>query len=321
MQENIGIIGLGTVGLALYNQVKELSDFNIKKVAIKNTEKKRAIPPSLLTEDAFEIIDDPQIGIILEAIDDEVAGSAFARQTLKRGKVYISASKKMIANSLEELKKLERFYGGKIFYEASVGGAVPVLRTIKQHLGNEPIEKIRGIVNGSCNYILSSMEQKNQEFNVALEIAQDLGFAESDPSLDIDGWDSYYKSLILADTAFGDELNLTKVDWTGIRSITLKDVQEAKEANQKIKLIAEITQNEDGLSLTIAPEYIDAHDPLYNIDWETNAIAIYGKYSGVLTLQGPGAGGNPTAAAMVGDLFNAKEFRASQEIRLNASIH
>ena len=312
MQRIVGVIGLGTVGQALLKHVSKLPEFRVKKVAVLTPTKQRSIEPSLITHRALDIIRDPEIGIVLEAIDDEQAAFEFATETLDQGKVYISASKKMIANRLQSLMQSEAVYGGKLYYEAAVGGAIPVLRTINDHFASEPILRIRGIVNGSCNYILTQMINERIDLATALEEAQALGYAESDPTLDIDGWDSYYKSIILAFSAFREYPDVKTIRWSGIRNITLAEVKAAQSKGKKIKLLVDITQHGGRTSIDIGPRLVKPSDVLFGIDGVLNGIVIEGAHSGSILLQGPGAGGNPTASAMVGDLQHAHRWRSGQ---------
>lgn len=321
MQTIVGIIGLGTVGKALYNQLLGLPNVTVKQIAIRDTKKPRNVAPKLLTSDAFEIIEDPTVSVIIEAIDDATAAAAYAKRTLKLGKTYITANKKMVAENYDELALLELTFGGTLLVEATVGGAIPVIRTIKEHLAGEPILSIRGIVNGSCNYILTSMEKEGKSFQEALKVAQKLGFAESDPTLDIDAWDSYFKAQILAKKTFGVNAKLQKVSWKGIREVTLEDIKLATDDEQRIRLVAEIKFVENSYTISVAPTFVANDDALYNIEWESNAIAIEGKYSGTLLLKGAGAGGNPTAAAMVGDLKKAIQDNIWKRESQIAGIH
>lgn len=306
MKQKIGIIGHGTVGSALYRQIEKLPEFEVIKIAVKNPEKHRSLKGNLLAESGLKIIDHPDIHIILEAIDNSADALEYALRTLKQGKTYISASKKMLAENLSTLLRAEREYGGHLLYEAAVGGAIPVLRAIREHLTAEPINRIRGIINGSCNYILTKMSEEGIEFDTALKQAQELGYAESDPASDIDGFDTYYKSVLLAAASFGELPEFSRLKMEGIRSVSLPDVKRATKQNEKVKLIADIQRIDDRFTIDIRPTLIDKSDPLFHIDNELNGIVIYGEHTGPLLFQGPGAGGNPTASAMVGDLLNAR---------------
>lgn len=305
MKQSVAIIGHGTVGKALYKQITGLPDFEVVGVAVKHPSRHRALRQDLITSDAFSLIGRADVGIVLEAIDDADASLRFALATLEAGKVYISASKKMIANNITQLHHAEREFGGRLLYEAAVGGAIPILRTIREHLSGEPVSRIRGIVNGSCNYILTRMAVGKVSFEGALAEAQQKGFAETDPSSDIDAVDSYYKALILAHTAFGDKPDFARIKYEGIRRVRLEDVEAALKAGEKIKLVAEVRREGQRFVIDIRPTHVDKTDPLYHTDWENNAIVVEGTHSGPLLFQGAGAGGNPTASAMVGDLRNA----------------
>ncbi len=306
MKQKIGIIGHGTVGAALYQQINKLPEYEVIKVAVKHPQKHKNLTGGLLAKSAWEIIDHPDIHIVLEAIDNSEDALEYALKTLKQGKTFISASKKMLSENLSTLLRVEREFGGHLLYEAAVGGAIPVLRAIREHLTAEPISRIRGIINGSCNYILTKMSEEGIEFDTALEQAQELGYAESDPASDIDGYDTYYKAVLLAAASFGELPEFSRLKMEGIRNVSLPDVKRALRQQEKVKLIADIQRIGDRFTIDIRPTLIDKTDPLFHIDNELNGIVIYGEHTGPLLFQGPGAGGNPTASAMVGDLLNAR---------------
>jgi homoserine dehydrogenase len=321
MKQRIAIIGHGTVGKALYAQLQNLPNIEVVKVAVKHPAKHRELSRNILTDDVNSILDRVDIQVILEAIDDTDAAFAYAKKTLSEGKTYITASKKMVAASISALHEMEARFGGRLLYEAAVGGAIPVLRTLREHLAGEEIIRIRGIVNGTCNYILTRMGEDDLPFAKALAEAQQRGFAESDPTSDIDGWDSYYKSIILARAAFGDKPEISKVKWHGIREVGLADVHAAAKVNEKIKLVADIKHTNQRVSIDIRPTLLGSADPLYHIDRELNGIIIEGRYAGQLLLQGSGAGGNATASAMVGDLYNAPKAPQSIVRKLLLSVN
>jgi homoserine dehydrogenase len=305
MNQIVGIIGRGTVGRALHEQINELSGYEVHKIAVRNKHLHRDLDPNLLAANAEEIVETSDAPIVLEAIDNTEDALKYAVGSLKRGKTYISASKKMIAENLGKLQYYEREYGGKLLYEAAVAGAIPVLRTLREHLRGERVSRVRGILNGSCNYILTRMATEELSFDEALEEAQILGFAESDPSSDVDGFDTYYKATILAYTLFGGTPDFKRVKMEGIRGVSLTDIKKAARDGEKIKLIADIQRIDDAFNIDIRPVLVNPSDPLYGIDRELNGVEIQGSRTGSLLLQGPGAGGDPTASAMVGDLLNA----------------
>ena len=309
----IGLIGMGTVGTAFYQQIESRDDIQISKVALKSKNKNRIIPNELITYDSKKVINDPDIQVIVELIDDSKSALEMARDTLLRGKTYITANKKMLANHIEELKQLELNFGGKLLYEASVGGAIPVMRVLKEVYKSEPIHRIEGIINGSTNYILTQMDKNDLPFSEALIKAQEEGFAESDPTLDIDGYDAAYKAVILAYNAMGVYVKPETVERVGISNISKDDIRITRKKNERIKLVATIERTKDNVSVNVKPRKLSNEDDLYHIENELNAISIEGQYSGSSTLKGLGAGGHPTASAVVADLnYALKELKHYQ---------
>lgn len=318
--ERIGLIGYGTVGKALHSQIQKLSNFSIEKIAIKHPEKHLNLDTQLLTKNAMAVIEDDKVSIILEAIDDSEAAQHFAIATLKRGKTYITASKKMVAGNLDLLLHTEQKYGGTLLFEAAVGGAIPIIRTIREHLSVEPISKVRGILNGSTNYILTQMAKSNISFEKALEDAQKLGYAESNPASDIDGTDSFYKSILIAGAVFGGNPIRRRVVIEGIRQVSLEGIEQVKGEGKKIKLVTSIMRQGDKFDIDSRPVILDPSDPLYPVDGVLNAVEICGEHTGSLILQGSGAGGAATASAMVGDLVNVQNEYAKKVRKLIFSL-
>jgi homoserine dehydrogenase len=226
----------------------------------------------------------------------------------------------MVADNLAALQRAEERGGGKLFYEAAVGGAIPIIRTLHEHFRAEPVNSVRGILNGSCNYILSRMYEEEIEFEKALLEAQKKGFAETDPTTDIEGFDTLHKSILIAYTLNGSRPEFTRLKVEGIRSVTLHDIKEAKKNGQKIKLIATINEVDRKYSVDIRPTLVEMEDDLYFVDKEMNGAVISGKYSGKILLKGAGAGGNPTASAMIGDLLNVRNRDARLIERLLKAI-
>jgi len=303
----IGLIGLGTVGLAFYHQLLERSDVDIVKAIVRRKGIERQIPGQLISHDITDVIENEEIPVVVEVIDDADAAYEYAKAVLKKGKVLISANKKMLAHHLKELKELELIYGGKLLYEASVGGAIPVLRVLKEVYKSEPVQRIEGIINGSTNYILTKMAEVGVPFSEALKDAQAKGFAESDPTLDVDGYDAAYKAVLLAYNAMGIHVDPNDVERVGISNISIDDIWAAKVQNQRIKLIATIEREGDHVFVSVKPRCLNPSDDLYHVDNELNAITIEGQYSGGNTLKGKGAGGHPTASAVVADLNHSLE--------------
>lgn len=309
MPINIAIIGFGTVGSALYRQLSQLPDYHVKHILVKDDTKRRLLSDYLtttITTDTRRVLHDPAVAIVLEAIDDAEAAASYAEQVLTQGKVYISANKKMLASEVEALHRLAVRREGKLYYEAAVAGAIPVLRVVREHLSAEPLLRIRGVLNGSCNYILTRMEQGGLSYGQALREAQHKGFAESDPRLDVDGWDASYKAMLLAYEAFGYLPREQEVRRSGIAHLTREDVDQAAALGTKLKLVATISTRRGVPTVEVGVEAITPQDPLYGVDRELNAVQLSCKNAGELLLQGAGAGGAATASAMVGDLQSAK---------------
>lgn len=305
MKQKLGIIGRGVVGRALIDQVEHQSSFEIAGVAVKSQKKHRDLPKKWRVEDPFELIDSDEIAVILEAINNTEDSLTYAVNALERGKTYITASKKMVAENLSTLQRAEEKGGGKLFYEAAVGGAIPIIRTLKEHFRGESVTEVRGILNGSCNYILSRMQEEELDFEIALKEAQQKGFAETDPTTDVEGHDTMHKAILIAFTLNGSKPDFNRIKVEGIRSVTLSDIREAKKQKQKVKLIASIKEESGKYSIDIRPTLVSEGDDLYSVDREMNAAVVNGMYSGSILLKGAGAGGNPTASAMLGDLLNA----------------
>jgi len=305
MKQKVGVIGRGVVGRALIDQVDKLPGFSIHGVAVKTESKHLDLPENYRVKNPFELIDSDDVNLILEAINNSEDSLAYAINALENGKTYITASKKMVAENLGLLQQAEEKGGGKLFYEAAVGGAIPIIRTLKEHFKGEPVRDVRGILNGSCNYILSRMYEAKLDFEVALKEAQDMGFAETDPSTDIDGLDTMHKAILIAFTLNGSKPDFSRIKVEGIRQVTLKDIADAKKHKQKIKLIASVNGENGKFSIDVRPTLVSETDDLYTIDREMNGAVIQGIHAGSISLKGAGAGGDPTASAMVGDLLNA----------------
>jgi len=310
MKQKVGIIGRGVVGKALIAQLSKLNGFEIAGVAVKNQSKHKDLPKKWRVENPEKLITDEGIGIIIEAINNSKDSFAYAQQTLESGKVYISASKKMVADHLAALQRAEEKGGGKLLFEAAVGGGIPIIRTLTEHFRAEPIHQVRGILNGSCNYILTRMREDDLSFEFALKEAKQKGFAETDPTTDVEGFDTMHKSILIAYTLNRTTPEFIRIKVEGIRSVTVQDIREAKKRNEKIKLIATIQEVKGKYSIDIRPTIIDSDDELFAVDYELNAIEIQGAYSGPILLKGAGAGGHPTASAIIGDLLNFQNQRS-----------
>ena len=274
---------------------------------VRDKNKDYGVDKAILTEDYKEILSDENIKIVVEVIGRESPATDYMIKAMKEKKHVVSANKLAIAKSKGSLEEEAKKNDVKFMYEASVAGTIPVIRVINDSLVANNITKISGIINGTTNYILSKMTNENQSFEEALKKAQELGFAEADPSSDVDGDDVMYKIAILSRLAFGDWIDLESIDKKGITSVTLKDIEEAKANAKKIKFIAQAEKVEGKLAVSVSLQEIEEKHPLANVDGAMNAVYITCDNAGEILLQGAGAGSRPTASAVVSDIVAIAE--------------
>lgn len=300
----IGMFGFGVVGQGLYDIVKTKKlNLEIKKFVIKNAAKKRTLPADLFTTDAEEILSDTEINTVVELIDDADAAFEITKRALKSGKNVVSANKKMIALHLEELTQIQQEYGTALLYEGAVCGSIPIIRNLEEYYDNELLYAITGIFNGSSNYILSKIFNENKPYEEALKQAQELGFAESDPTLDVGGFDAKYKLAIVASHAYGIYVNPDDILNIGIDKLGYQDIRFAKEKGLKIKLLPlakEINQHQ--VVLYVLPRLIDADNMLFNVENENNGVLVKAAFADEQFFYGKGAGGHPTGSAVLSDI-------------------
>ena len=300
----IGMFGFGVVGQGLYDiiKTKELN-LEIKKFVIKNADKKRSLPSELFTTDPNVILDDPEINTVVELIDDANAAYEIVKKALSSGKNVVSANKKMIATHLQELTEIQSQHGTSLLYEGAVCGSIPIIRNLEEYYDNELLHSISGIFNGSSNYILSKIFNENQSYDAALKKAQELGFAETDPTLDVGGYDPKYKLTIVASHAYGLFINPETILNLGIDNLNNNDVQYAKEKNLKIKLVPfarEISDSE--VVLYVLPKFITKENILFNVENENNGVLVKAAFADEQFFYGKGAGGHPTGSAVLSDI-------------------
>lgn len=306
----IALLGYGVVGQGLFQIIKNdfRSKFKLNGISIRDNQKSRNIPQYHFQNTSGELIHNTDVESVIEATDDPDFAWKMLLLTSGLGKNYISANKKMIAKNLEKIIQLQENETFSILYEASTAGAIPIIRTLESYFSEEPIVKLRGIINGSSNYILSKIFIEGKRYQEALNEAIDLGFAESDPSFDLNGSDVQSKLIILTLHAFGVIANENEVFFSGIEHLSQTDIEYAMERNCRIRLLANAKLNTDGsLSLYVIPSLVQESYSLFNINAELNAIEIEGKYSGNHLFSGKGAGSYPTASALVSDLQAASE--------------
>ncbi|MBS9525172.1 homoserine dehydrogenase [Litoribacter alkaliphilus] len=300
MGNKIGLIGFGVVGQGYYEIAnKDGKNLKPQHIAVKSKEKER--PKGISFQyDLEALLADSEIGV--ELISETETAYFIAKKLLESGKTVISANKKLVAKHLPELLELERAHGGKFLYEAAVAASIPVLSNISTQYQGDQIEEIQGILNGSSNYILSKIQQENQNFEEALKQAQDNGYAEADPSFDINGSDVASKLCILAAHSYGIHLDEKSIPCIGIDHLQAEDFSLAKKVGGKIKLIALSSVKDGDVSASIFPTLVGPNHPLSQVENEYNAISILSKNIGLQNFQGKGAGGLATGSAVYSDL-------------------
>lgn len=298
------MFGFGVVGQGLYDIIKT-KDLNleIKKFVIKNQDKKRSLPSSLFTTDANAVLQDPEINTVVELIDDADAAYDITVKALKAGKNVVSANKKMLANNLESLVNIQHETGSSLLYEGSVCGSIPIIRNLEEYYDNELLHSVSGIFNGSSNYILSKVFNEGQSYDDALKQAQDYGFAETDPTLDVGGYDPKFKLAIVAYHAYGLYVNPDKILNIGIDKLGDADVKFAKEKNLKIKLLP-LAKEVDGnqIVLYVLPKFVPKESILYAVENENNGVLVRAAFADEQFFYGKGAGGHPTGSAVLSDI-------------------
>ncbi|WP_099366644.1 homoserine dehydrogenase [Sphingobacterium sp. 1.A.4] len=320
----IGMFGFGVVGQGLYDIIKTKNlNLEIKKFVIKNADKKRTLPAELFSTDPNAILDDPEINTVVELIDDAEAAFEITKRALSSGKNVVSANKKMIATHLEELTEIQQQHGTSLLYEGAVCGSIPIIRNLEEYYDNELLHSVSGIFNGSSNYILSKIFNENQSYDAALKKAQELGFAETDPTLDVGGFDPKYKLAIVASHAYGVYIDPELILNLGIDKLGNADIKYAREKNYKIKLIPlakEVSNNE--VVLYVLPKFISNNSMLYNVENENNGVLVKAAFADEQFFYGKGAGGHPTGSAVLSDIaalrygykYEYKKHLESQEV-------
>lgn len=304
-QLNIGLFGFGVVGEGLYKVLEQTPSLHatIKRVCIKNPDKKRNAPATLFTTDRFELLNDPEINVIVEVINESEPAFEIVSTALKNGKAVVSASKKMIAEHLPEILAMQQQYGQPFLCESAACASIPVIRNLEEYYDNDLLHSIRAIVNGSTNFILTKMFEDKLDFKQALILAQQLGFAEADPSLDVDGWDALNKWTFLLTHAYGIVEKPENIVFNGIQSIKLSDAVIARERNYEIKLVAQAKKLNNGkVAAFVLPQFVLHDDPLAFVKNEFNGVVIESSFADKQFFYGKGAGSFPTASAVLSDI-------------------
>lgn len=303
----IGLIGLGTVGSGVYKTLKNFDNVEIVKIAVRNKNKKRNIEgldESIITDNPYEVVNDPEIQIVAELVGGTNPTFDFIKTAIKNGKHIVTANKELLAKHGEELFKFAEENNKVVLYEAAIAGGIPLIMPIKTILAGNKINKIKAILNGTTNYILTKMDVQGASYEDVLKESQELGYAEADPTGDVEGFDAAYKITTLATIAFGKRIKFENVYREGITKISPDDMKAANEMGYKIKLIASAELNKDGRAdVRVHPMLVPKSKTLAHIDYVTNAVSLTGHPVGDVTLSGPGAGEFPTASSVVGDIL------------------
>ncbi|UYX52087.1 homoserine dehydrogenase [Bacillus thuringiensis] len=321
----VGLLGLGTVGSGVVRIITDHQErlihqvgcpVKVTKVLVQNIEKEREVdvPSTLLTQNVNEILDNPNVDVVIEVMGGIDDAKAYILQALKSGKHVVTANKDLMALHGAELLAVAKDNEADLFYEASVAGGIPILRSIVEGLSSDLITKVMGIVNGTTNFILTKMSDEGRAYNDVLKEAQQLGFAEADPTSDVEGLDAARKMTILATLGFSTNVELGDVKVKGITSITAEDIEYSKSLGYTIKLIGLAKRDGEKLEVTVEPTLLPNAHPLAAVQNEYNAVYVYGEAVGETMFYGPGAGSLPTATAVVSDLV-----AVMQNIRLGVT--
>jgi homoserine dehydrogenase len=327
----IGLLGLGTVGTGTAEILATpagrnalLAEVEICRVGVRSLDKPRAIalPREIFTTDLEAIVRDPQIDIVVELIGGIEPARSLILKAIASGKHVVTANKAVIARHGDEIYTAANKAGVYILLEAAVGGGIPILQPLKQSLGGNRIQRITGIINGTTNYILTSIKETGRDFAEVLAEAQELGYAEADPTADVEGFDAADKISILASLAFGDRIHYEDIEREGIRQISVADITYADRLGFAIKLLA-IAQKDshthDTLQVRVGPTLVPHQHPLASVNGVYNAIFVEGEPLGQVMFYGPGAGKGATASAVVSDILNIVALLKSVDV--NKGIH
>jgi len=321
----IGLLGIGTVGGGVWEILQTNKEeiikncgceIEVEKILVRDANKKRdtSIPQGKFTSDFDEILQNKEIQILVEVMGGIEPAREYILKAIKAGKHIVTANKALLAQHGVEISQAALDRGVKLYYEASVAGGIPIIHPLKESLGGNKIQKIMGILNGTTNYILTKMTNEKVDFATVLKEAQDKGYAEADPTADIEGFDAAHKLTILSTLAFGTPVKFEDVYREGITKITPMDIEYARELGYAIKLLAIGKEEEDGLELRVHPTFIAKDHPLASVNDSFNAVFVKGNAVGDLMFYGRGAGDLPTGSAVVGDIMSIVKAMGNKEI-------
>ena len=312
-QIGIGLLGFGTVGAGVVDGLQRNRDLLkqrlgfelvMRRIADVDLDRDRGVrvDRAILTRDARAVINDPQVDIVVELIGGTGIARTLVTETLQAGKPVVTANKKLLAEYGAEIFGLAERQGVDLYFGASVGGGIPIVRVLREGLVGNEVLRILGILNGTCNYILTRMEAENAAFDDVLQAAQQAGYAEADPSLDIDGFDTAHKAVLLASLAYGFHVPMAAVSVEGIRGLSGMDVQDARELGYRIKLLAHVRREGEEIEVRVHPTLVPLDHMLASVSQVFNAVMVQGDLTGDTLYYGRGAGREPTASTVIGDL-------------------
>ncbi len=303
----IGLIGLGTVGSGVFKTLRDFKHVEIVKIAVKNKNKKRDIEgldESIITDNPYEVVNDPQIDIVAELVGGIEPAFELIKTAITNGKHIVTANKELLAKRGEELFRHAEENNRVVLYEAAVAGGIPIIMPVKTILAGNNISKVAAILNGTTNYILTKMDVDGASYEEVLKEAQKLGYAEADPTSDVEGLDAAYKIAILSSISFRKRINIENVYKEGISKIKSQDIKAANDLGYKIKLVALAQLLADGqVDVRVHPMFVPEDSILAHINYVKNAIKLDGYPIGSIALSGAGAGEFPTASSVIGDIL------------------
>lgn len=314
---NIGVLGCGNVGAALINLLEDRADdiegrtgirLEVTRVAVRSLSKERAVslPARAFTTEVDDVVDDPEVDLVVEVIGGIEPARELILRSLESNKAVVTANKELLANHGAELFAASDSAGVDLLFEAAVAGGVPIIRPLRESLIGEDVFRVMGIVNGTTNYILTKMTEEGWSYSEALAEAQSLGYAERDPTADVEGFDAGAKAAIIATIAFGQKVVAGDVSHEGISEISPEDIDFARRLGYKIKLLALCDRLDDAsVAVRVHPTMVPDHHPLASVRDSFNAVFVEGQAVGDLMFFGRGAGGYPTASAVLGDVIDA----------------
>ncbi len=312
---NVGVVGFGTVGLGAVKLLESNADWIAQRVDARvlvktvvdldwSRDRGYSLRPDQQSTQAADVLENPEIDIVIEAMGGVRPAREFITTAMRHGKSVVTPNKELIAKHGAELLNIAAESAVDLMFEGAVGGGIPIIRPMKESLAGDRIQRVVGIVNGTTNYILTAMAEEGRDFADVLKDAQDKGYAEADPTADIEGYDAMYKIAILASIAYGSHIDLSQIHHEGITKISAEDIRYAKQLGYAIKLLAIGAKKDDTLDLRVHPAFVPITHPLASVQGVFNAVFVHGDPVGDLMFYGRGAGSGPTGSAVVGDVID-----------------